>query len=90
MSKTVVFIFFMVSFCLLLGSFRGKHTLSNFLALKKSHLLLLEAVNALELETNKVEKEILHLRSSTNYVSKVLRDKYHIIEDGEKIIFFAD
>lgn len=72
------------------GVLRGEHSISSFFSLQTSKDVLSEAVAKLEKENNDLESEILKLKKSKDYAKKVLRDKYHIKEDDEKVIFFAD
>ena len=85
---SVLFVWMTVVF--LLGMFRGQTSVSRYLSLKDSELILSKTVNDLERENKKLEVEILKLKKSKDYARKVLRDKYHVTEGDEKIIYFAD
>ncbi len=73
-----------------IGIFRGETSIARYLALKDSEVILTKAVSNLEIENNKLEDEIFKLKKSKSYARKVLRDKYHVTEGDEKIIYFAD
>lgn len=75
---------------LIIGSFRGNQNLLNYFKLKQSHVRLEEAVDKLEAETNQIQEEIQRIEASPSYARKILREKYHVTEDNERIIFFAD
>ncbi|MEZ4743613.1 MAG: septum formation initiator family protein [Bdellovibrionota bacterium] len=78
------------SLVILIGLFRGEHSIASYFALRESQTVLAEAVDKLKQENSGLEQEILKLKKSKSYAKKVLRDKYHITDEGEKIIFFAD
>lgn len=86
-----------VSCLLLLGAIllwvnllQGKTSLKDYFELKKSHHRLSVAVRNLELEIAKLEDEILKLKTSKDYVRKVLKDRYHLTESNERILFFDE
>ncbi len=70
--------------------FRGQSSISRYLSLKDSEIVLSKAVNDIETENLRLENEIRMLKSSKIYARKVLRDKYHVTESDEKIVYFAD
>jgi cell division protein FtsB len=72
------------------GIFRGEHSLRTYFDLQESRGVLEKTVGNLEKENLEISKEVVKIKSSKNYARKVLRDKYHITDDDEKIIFFAD
>lgn len=72
------------------GIFRGETSITRYLSLKDSEVVLTKAVTNLETENNRLEDEIFKLKKSKSYARKVLRDKYHVTETDEKIIYFAD
>lgn len=73
-----------------LGIFRGQSSMHSYKALKESRSVLKNAVTNLESENHALEEEITKLKKSKSYAQKVLRDKYHVTEPGENIIFFPD
>ncbi|MFW7382032.1 MAG: FtsB family cell division protein [Oligoflexus sp.] len=75
---------------LLLGSIRGDHTLLHYFKLQQSREILEKTVEDLENENESLDKEIRRIRESPNYARKILREKYHVVDSNEKIIFFAD
>ena len=78
------------AFVLCLGIVRGDHSINSFFELNESKEVLNKTVNKLQSETDKLESEILKLKSSKDYAKKMLKDKYHITDDDENIVFFAD
>jgi cell division protein FtsB len=51
---------------------------------------LQERVSELEAENASLSQEILRIKESKSYARKVLRDKYHVTDDDEKIVYYAD
>jgi cell division protein FtsB len=74
----------------LLSSFKGSGELFNYINLQKSLSLLEKKVVSLQKEKRNLEAEIHRITSSKDYARKVYRDKYHVMEKGESILFFAD
>ena len=75
---------------MLIGIFRGPNIWQSYFDLKENHAVLLSAVDALEEENKSLQEEIHKLKISPDYARKVLRDKYHITEENEEIIFFGN
>jgi len=78
------------SLVFLVGMLRGQTSIGRYLSLKDSEIVLSKAVSEIERENHKLETEIEKLKSSKDYARKVLRDKYHLTDADEKIIYFAD
>lgn len=72
------------------GTIRGENTFGSYFKLKESRKILEETVTSLRNENKNLSDEINKIKSSPAYAKKVLREKYHVTEDNEKIIFFAD
>ena len=64
-------------------------TLPDF-ELKENHTILSKAVNELDSEIQYLKDEIHKLNVSPEYARKILRDKYHITDENEEIVFFAN
>ena len=75
---------------LTVGIVRGGNPLSKYWKLKESNELLEKTVNELKAQNSHLKKEIAKIQHSDTYARKVLRDKYHITDENEQIIFFAD
>ena len=75
---------------LTMGILRGGFPLSKYWHLSDSSELLNKTVEELKQENHKLKSEIEKIKNSDSYARKVLRDKYHITDDNEQIIFFAD
>lgn len=73
-----------------LGVIRGEKNILAYFELKESEELLLKTVEKLEKENRNLQEEIDKIENSPIYARKVLREKYHVTEPGESIIFFAD
>jgi len=72
------------------GIWRGESSLRTFLALRGSKNTLTEAVGGLERSNEELSDEISRIKQSKSYAKRVLRDKYHVTDADEKIVFFAD
>ncbi len=75
---------------LAIGIFRGDHSIGRYFELRESREILTKTVGDLQSENTALSKEIVKLKQSKGYARKVLRDKFHITDEDEKIIFFAD
>ncbi|MFY7930279.1 MAG: FtsB family cell division protein [Oligoflexus sp.] len=75
---------------LLVGTLRGEGSVFDYFKLQKSLGLLDTTIQKLESTNVELSEEIRKIKSSPEYARKVLRDKYHVTEPDEKIIFFAD
>src|SRR4051794_32686404 len=73
-----------------LGMLRGGSSISGYFDLKKSRDTLGQTVGNLKKENEEISAEIMRLKSSPSYAKKVLRDKYHVTEPDEDIVFFAE
>ena len=78
--------------CLILGlgMVRGESTLKDYFELSKSREILKNTVENLKSENSDLSEEIVKLKKSPSYAKKVLRDKYHVTEPNENIIFFTE
>lgn len=75
---------------LLIGTMRGESSIFDYFKLRKSSEVLEATVDKLKSSNEDLSEEIRRIKSSPDYARKVLRDKYHVTEQGERIIFFAD
>ena len=73
-----------------IGVFRGETSIGRYFSLTKSRTILEETVNGLRSENARLTEEISRIKESKAYARKVLREKYHVTEDGEKIVYYAD
>ena len=73
-----------------LGLLRGSSSIAGYYELKKSRQVLRQTVDNLKKENEGLANEILRIKSSPSYAKKVLRDKYHVTEPDEDIVFFAE
>lgn len=73
-----------------IGMLRGRSSVFDYFALQGSKHILTDTVTKLRDENRKMEDEITKIKQSKNYAQRVLKDKYHVTEEGENIIFFAD
>ena len=71
---------------LAMGIIRGQYTMKNYFELKKSYETLKSAVDGLKDQNEKLAVEIENIAASPDYARKVMRDKYHVTDDGEEII----
>lgn len=75
---------------LVLGMARGESGISNWRSLKKSRDVLQTTVDGIKDENRTLQDEIMRLKESPSYARKVLRDKYHVTDEGEDIVFFPE
>ncbi len=75
---------------LLVSSMRGELSILDYFKLNRSLQILEASVERLKHENQAISDEIRKIKSSPLYARKVLRDKYHVTDPDEKIIFFAD
>lgn len=75
---------------LLFGTIRGESSIRTYLDLKQSRDILDDTVSQLQRENADLSKEINKIKKSPTYAKKILRDKYHVTEPNEQIIFFGE
>ncbi len=73
-----------------LAMFRGESSFDGYLTLVKSRDVLQGTVDQIAAENTAMRGEIIKLKESPSYARKVLRDKYHVVEQDESIVFFAE
>ena len=73
-----------------IGIVKGETSIERYFSLKESERILSSAVDAIDAENNRLSAEITKLKSSPEYARKTLRDKYHVTDEDEKIIYYAD
>ena len=81
---------FVVMAILLFGTARGEKSFDKYFDLKRSKDVLRQSIVNLRSENQKIGEEIAKIKSSSDYAQKILRDRYHIKDQNENIIFFAD
>lgn len=75
---------------LVTGMLRGGSSINSYWDLRGSRDLLQQTINNLEKQNDNLQLEITKIKQSSDYAKKVLRDKYHVTEADESIVFFAD
>ena len=88
MSLKVIII--MLSITLVAGILKTRNNISSYIALNKSCQVLEKTIQELEQDIRGLEEEILRINQSKSYVSKLLKDRYHIVNENEEILFLAD
>ena len=78
-----------VPLVLILGIFRGEVSLDQYYQLSQKREELQAAVDSIQQRNEHLREEIKKLKKSSSYAKKVLRDKYHVMDEDEEIIFFA-
>lgn len=78
------------SLLFLLGIFRGPNPIAPFLELTKSHDVLKRSIEITKAKADRISSEIKRIEENPEYARKVLKDKYHITDENESIVFFAD
>lgn len=86
----VRFVFCLTLAVLMIGTVRGEVSIMDYFKLRKSLNILEGTVDKLKAENQDLTEEIRKIKASPAYARKVLRDKYHVTDANEKIIFFAD
>ena len=84
------FLYGFATLVITVGVFRGETSLARYFSLSKSKSILQERVAELESENADLSQEIPRIKESKSYARKVLRDKYHVTDDDEKIVYYAD
>ena len=77
-------------YSVVLSTLRGSGELFKYMSLQKNFHSLEMSIANLRLEAEELENEIHRITNSKEYAKKVFRDKYHITNKGESIMFFAD
>ncbi len=93
MQKQQFFAAFLLVFgvaVLVTGMLRGDSSIANYWELRTSRDVLQKTINNLQKQNDDLQLEITKIKQSSEYAKKVLRDKYHVTEPGESIVFFAD
>ena len=86
----IAFIFAYAAVVLLIGISRGESSISGFFDLKESEKKLEATVEGLRQENKNLMDEIEKIEKSKGYAQKVLRDRYHVTQENEHILFFSD
>ena len=77
-------------FILATGIFRGQHTWKNYRELQAKKHELVAIVAKMKKSNLAVQNELDLIKSQKSYAQKVLKDRYHKVNDDEEIIFFND
>ena len=72
------------------GFFRGSQSIQTFMDLRQNLNIMDATVTDLQDENEKLQNEIHKLKTSPDYARKVLRDKYHVTDPDERIMFFSE
>lgn len=75
---------------LMTGIIRGRSTVTRTYQLEHSAEILREQLDQLTTENKKLSTEITKIKNSKSYARKVLRDRYHFLDNNENIVFFAE
>lgn len=73
-----------------IGVVRGPTGFARYRDLRMSEARLETTLEQLRGEARSLESEIQRITSSPAYARKILRDKFHVIGDNERIVFFSD
>ncbi len=78
--------------CLVIGvgMVRGESSVKGYFDLRKSRDVLKQTVEGLKTENTSLNDEIMRIKKSPSYARKVLRDKYHVTDEDEDIVFFPE
>lgn len=72
------------------GIVRGRSSVTRSYHLERNADILRHQIAQLVAENKALDAEITKIKKSSSYARKVLRDKYHLLDNGENIMFFAD
>lgn len=72
------------------GMVRGHSSLTHKYRLERSAAVLRQQLAQLHAENKTLAEEINKIKNSPSYARKVLRDRYHLTENDENILFFTD
>ena len=72
------------------GMVRGPSSFASYSELGKRRDVMSKTVGVLRHENAELRGEIQRLLRSPSYARKVLRDKYHVTDPDEDIVFFAE
>jgi cell division protein FtsB len=75
---------------LVLGTARGEQSIKKYFELKNSRDILKSSLDQIKAQNSQLQDEIYKIKNSPQYAEKILRDRYHIKDQDENIIFFAD
>lgn len=84
------FLYCFATLVIAVGIFRGETSVGKYFSLTKSRTILQETVAGLRTENEHLAGEIIQIQESKAYARKVLREKYHVTEENEKIVYYAD
>jgi len=88
--KITIFVSVAISLVLVLGIFRGSSSIARYFELKGNLSILKRSAEALENSNRALELEIHKIKSSPLYARKILKDRYHAVDENEEIVFFPD
>lgn len=72
------------------GIYQNKEAYKEYRKLKNAEIHLQNKVDSLNNQIETMQSEIDNIRSSAVYAKKILKDKYHVTDDDETIIFFDE
>lgn len=90
LTKVFTGIIIAFSAILLVGIVRGSIDTLRYFDLKKSFNELKQATHNLRKENQEIELEVHKIKTSPQYAKKILKDRFHMTEDNENIVFLED
>jgi len=93
MKNPMTITFFLVGlglYSIILSTLRGGGELFDYINIQRSLSLLKQNISKLEKKAQNLEHEIFRIKNSREYAKKVLKDRYHLTDENESIMFFAD
>jgi cell division protein FtsB len=72
------------------GMVRGESSVKGYFDLQQRRDVLKQTVDGLKTENAAIGDEIMRIKKSPAYARKVLRDKYHVTDEDEDIVFFPE
>lgn len=77
-----------VFFVCLNSAIRGPSSFKQYWTLQERKETMVSAVERLEIKNKILEETIQKLKKSQSYAKKVLKDKFHTTEEGERLVYF--
>lgn len=84
------FLLIFASLVLILGILRGDSSVFSYFDLSRTQKSLELRVDQLAQQNQALSKEIQKIQESSMYAKKILKDKYHKLDDNESLIFLPD
>ena len=82
-----MFYFLFAAFVIAVSISRGETNLFVYLKLKSKQKMLTDRIEELTEVEKRLRKEIFKIENFPEYARKILRDRYHQLDEGEIIVY---